>query len=78
MRVIIDRFEGEYAVVELGEKLLNVPRELFAGAKEGDAAEITVTGRAKEGEESPHELFMRLRRNSADIPDSDDNSAVSD
>jgi hypothetical protein len=37
MRVIIDRFEGQYAVVELPDgRAVNVPRELFEGGKEGD------------------------------------------
>ena len=63
MRVIIDRFEGNIAVVELEEQMLNVPRALFPGAKEGDAVEITVLGKViDEGEEAPHDIFERLRR----------------
>lgn len=41
MKVIIDRFEGEFAVVELEVgKTINVPRELFKNAKEGDVFNI--------------------------------------
>lgn len=41
MKVIIDRFEGEYAVVELEiGKVINVPKELFKGANEGDVFKI--------------------------------------
>ena len=76
MRVIIDRFEGEFAVVELNEKLFNVPRELFAQAKEGDAVEITVLGKSKHRTESAHEIFERLRKNSAEVADKDDNAAA--
>ena len=37
MRIVIDRFEGDYAIVELPDKSTwNVPRLLFPGAKEGD------------------------------------------
>ncbi len=43
MEVIIDRFEGEYAVVELeiGE-FVNLPRILVPNAKEGDVVNITI------------------------------------
>ena len=40
MKMIIDRFEGDIAVIEPGEKLLNATRELFPGAHEGDTVEI--------------------------------------
>ena len=41
MKVIIDRFEGEFAVVELAiGKTINVPKELFTNAKEGDVFRI--------------------------------------
>ena len=78
MRVIIDRFEGGYAVAELDGKMLNVPRELFAGAKEGDAIEITVLGKPIEGEEPPHKIFERLRRSSIQNNDPEDNSEFAD
>ena len=41
MKVIIDRFEGEIAVIELAiGKTINVPKELFPNAKEGDVFSI--------------------------------------
>lgn len=43
MEVIIDRFEGEYAVVEIEKgKLINIPRILVPDAKEGDTIKIIV------------------------------------
>ncbi len=43
MEVIIDRFEKEFAVVELeiGE-FVNLPRILVPNAKEGDVVNITI------------------------------------
>lgn len=42
MKVIIDRFEGNYAVVELPDKTtVDMPTKLLeSGAKEGDVIEI--------------------------------------
>ncbi len=53
MKVIIDRFEGDFAVVELPSgATCDVPRALFPGAREGDAVSILVdegeTNRRKE------------------------------
>ncbi len=44
MQFIIDRFECEYAVVELADKsTVNIPRSLLPkDAQEGDIIEITV------------------------------------
>ncbi len=44
MRVIIDRFEGEYAVVELPNRIMyNIPRAILPPeAKEGDVIDIRV------------------------------------
>jgi len=37
MKIIIDRFEENYAVIELPDgQFTNAPRELFPSAKEGD------------------------------------------
>ena len=63
MRVIIDRFEGDTAVVELDGETMNAPRALFAEAKEGDAVVISVVGKPDpDGEDSPRSVFERLRR----------------
>lgn len=44
LRIIIDRFEGEFAVVELEDKsFIDMPIELVPeGAKEGDIVEIQI------------------------------------
>lgn len=43
MKVIIDRFEGEYAVVEIDVgKFADLPRVLIPDAKQGDVINITV------------------------------------
>lgn len=43
MRVILDRYEGDYAVVELESgKLVNMPRMLAMNAEEGDIIELRI------------------------------------
>ena len=43
MKVIIDRFEGDYAVVEIDKgNFVNLPKELVPNAKEGDVIIIRV------------------------------------
>ncbi len=43
MKVIIDRFEGDYAIVELDEgKILELPKELIPEAEEGDVINIEI------------------------------------
>lgn len=43
MKVIIDRFEGDYAIVELDVgKFVHLPKVLVPDAKEGDVVEIRV------------------------------------
>ena len=43
MKVVIDRFEGSYAVVEINKgKFVNLPKELVPDAKEGDVIVITI------------------------------------
>ena len=65
MKVIIDRFEGDLAVVELNEKMYNIPRALLPDAHEGDTVEITVTGKTThEDTEDNHDIFERLRKKS--------------
>ncbi len=65
MKVIIDRFEGDIAVVECEGKMLNIPRALVGDAGEGDAVMITPAGRNADltpGRDRPHSVFERLRR----------------
>ena len=43
MKVIIDRFEGEYAIVEIEiGKFVNIPKILLPNAKEGDVVKIEI------------------------------------
>jgi len=43
MKVTIDRFEGEFAVIELPDKtFINIPRKLFPGALESDVIDVTI------------------------------------
>ena len=43
MKIIIDRFEGDSATVELpGKVIINVPKILFPNAKEGDVISIEI------------------------------------
>ena len=43
MQVIIDRFEGEYAVVEIdSENFVNLPKVLVPDAHEGDVVDIII------------------------------------
>ena len=43
MEVIIDRFEGDYAIVELDkDQFVFLPKILVPGAKEGDVVKIVV------------------------------------
>lgn len=54
MRIIIDRFEGDFAVVELEDKsFVDMPLKLIPeGAKEGDILEIEIN---REETEKLHE-----------------------
>ncbi|WP_284680328.1 DUF3006 domain-containing protein [Aceticella autotrophica] len=48
---IIDRFEGDWAVIEYGEKFFNFPKELLPkDAKEGDVLSFYVQIDKKETE----------------------------
>ena len=43
MKVIIDRFENEFAVIEIEKnKFINVPKILFPNAQEGDVIKIEI------------------------------------
>ena len=49
MEVIIDRFEGDYAVVELPDlTMIHLPMVLVPNAKEGDIIRITIDSDATE------------------------------
>lgn len=61
MRVIIDRFEGDFAVVETEDGItVNMPKILLPDAKEGDTVRIESyrdTERQKRIEKLADELF---------------------
>ncbi len=61
MKVIIDRFEGDYAVVELENgEFADMPKVFVPNAKEGDIVTITVSedkDRKKRIEDLANELF---------------------
>ena len=61
MKVIIDRFEGDYAVVELENgEFADMPKVFGPNAKEGDVVTITVSedkDRKKRIEDLANELF---------------------
>jgi len=41
---IIDRFEGDWAVIEFDQRTFNIPRELLpSSAREGDILNIEIT-----------------------------------
>lgn len=42
MKIVIDRFENDYAIVELPDgNTLRIPKELFPGARENDVFYIS-------------------------------------
>lgn len=42
--LIIDRFEGEWAVIEFGDKIFDIPRALLPKeAREGDVIQISIS-----------------------------------
>jgi len=63
MQVIIDRFESEFAVVELPNKnTIDVPSILFPDAKEGDVIDITIIhDETNKRKKTINELFNKLK-----------------
>jgi len=64
MRITIDRFEGNYAVVELPDKSTwSVPKELFPGAVEGDSFVISKgENEMADSQQRIQDKFARLKR----------------
>ena len=61
MEVIVDRFEGEYAILEIDkDNLVEVPRILVLHAKEGDVVSIVVL---KEKTEERKDKISKLMDN---------------
>lgn len=47
--IAIDRFEGEWAILEMGRRTFNFPKSLLPpGAREGDVLDIIVSVDAEE------------------------------
>ena len=64
MRVIVDRIEEGFVIVEAGdENTYPFPLALCPDVREGDTIEINVIGKQPPKEE-PHAIFERLRKNS--------------
>ena len=60
MQVIIDRFEGDYAVVEIDtNKFVNLPRILLDNANEGDIVNITIDKNQTLKEQTKIEKLMK-------------------
>ncbi len=59
MDVIVDRVEGDYAVVEIEKgKMCNLPLELVPNVKEGDVVTITINkGKTEERKKTIEELM---------------------
>lgn len=63
MKIIIDRFEEEFAVVELENKImLNIPKEIIpSNAKEGDVISIEIdVEESNKRKENIHKLMTEL------------------
>lgn len=44
IELVIDRFEGEYALIELNRRIFHIPKVLVPkGAREGDVIKILIT-----------------------------------
>ncbi|HBV97729.1 MAG TPA: DUF3006 domain-containing protein [Desulfotomaculum sp.] len=42
--LVIDRFEGEYALIKMNKKIFHIPKVLLPkGAREGDVVSINIT-----------------------------------
>lgn len=59
MEVIVDRIEGDYAVVEIEKgKMCNLPIEFVPNVKEGDVVTITINkGKTEERKNTIEELM---------------------
>lgn len=59
MKIIIDRFEGDYAIVEINkQKFVNIPKVLLKNAKEGDIISINIEKSETEKQKSKIENLM--------------------
>jgi hypothetical protein len=65
MQVIIDRFEGNFAVVELAnQEMIDVPKVLFPNAKQGDVIDISINhNETDKRKKKINDLFNKLKKN---------------
>lgn len=63
MQVIIDRFEGNFAIVELPNKeMIDVPKVLFQDAKEGEVIDIIINhSETNKRKKNISDLFNKLK-----------------
>lgn len=64
--LVIDRFEGEYVLIEYNRRIFHMPKVLLPkGAREGDVIKIDITVDKEETEkrkQSAEELMDKLRK----------------
>ncbi len=59
MQVIVDRIEEDYIVLELEDgNIIDVPKELIPGAKEGDIVDIYINKDEREKKEEEVKKLM--------------------
>ena len=64
MEIIIDRFEGEYVIIELeNNKVIQAPNELFPSAQAGDVFKISKNiSKTNERHKLIRERFNKLKK----------------
>lgn len=56
----IDRFEGEYALIEMNRRIFHIPKVLLPkGAREGDVIKIQITVDKEVTEKQKNEIASR-------------------
>lgn len=59
MKVILDRFEGDYGIVELPDKsFIEIPKVLISSAKEGDIITIDIDNEESDKQKKEIETLM--------------------
>ena len=59
MKVVLDRFEGDYGIVELPDKsFVEIPKVLISNAKEGDIITIDIDNEESDKQKKEIEALM--------------------
>lgn len=59
MKVVLDRFEGDYGIVELPDKsFVEIPKVLIINAKEGDIITIDIDNEESDKQKKEIETLM--------------------